>query len=226
MYKYSCPRVLQVDSYVQVSLAAFRLVDLSSRLESTLAEVEGAVRRQCANLDAMQRENASACSALRHWQEHAQIVASVFFAQRPPSCPQARANSALVMGSEVPAEVPQVKAAASMCGIGMTVSQKGCEGPVTVSMISSGGSLDREIRRHRESGRDRVYTVDSDPAIPSIGDQILAVDGKAILDVAHARELCLGLAGTLVTLLCRNAANQQLFSTTLTRRPKDAVEIV
>ena len=225
MYKYSCPRVLQVDSYVQVSLAAFRLVDLSSRLESTLAEVEGAVRRQCANLDAMQRENASACSALRHWQEHAQIVASVFFAQRPPSCPrgaEARATSALVMGSEV----PQVKAAASMCGIGMTVSQKGCEGPVTVSMISSGGSLDREIRRHRESGRDRVYTVDSDPEIPSIGDQILAVDGKAILDVAHARELCLGLAGTLVTLLCRNAANQQLFSTTLTRRPKDAVEIV
>lgn len=224
MYKYSCPRVLQVDSYVQVSLAAFRLVDLSSRLESTLAEVEGAVRRQCANLDAMQRENASACSALRHWQEHAQIVASVFFAQRPPSCPrgaEARATSAL-MGSEV----PQVKAAASMCGIGMTVSQKGCEGPVTVSMISSGGSLDREIRRHRESGRDRVYTVDSAPAIPSIGDQILAVDGKAILDVAHARELCLGLAGTLVTLLCRNAANQQLFSTTLTRRPKDAVEIV
>ena len=126
------------------------------------------------------------------------------------------------MGSEV----PQVKAAASMCGIGMTVSQKGCEGPVTVSMISSGGSLDREIRRHRESGRDRVYTVDSAPAIPSIGDQILAVDGKAILDVAHARELCLGLAGTFVTLLCRNAANQQLFSTTLTRRPKDAVEIV
>ena len=225
MYKYSCPRVLQVDSYVQVSLAAFRLVDLSSRLESTLAEVEGAVRRQCANLDAMQREHASACSALRHWQEHAQIVASVFFAQRPPSCPrgaEARATSALVMGSEV----PQVKAAASMCGIGMTVSQKGCEGPVTVSMISSGGSLDREIRRHRESGRDRVYTVDSAPAIPSIGDQILAVDGKAILDVAHARELCLGLAGTLVTLLCRNAANQQLFSTTLTRRPKDAVEIV
>ena len=225
MYKYSCPRVLQVDSYVQVSLAAFRLVDLSSRLESTLAEVEGAVRRQCANLDAIQRENASACSALRHWQEHAQIVASVFFAQRPPSCPrgaEARATSALVMGSEV----PQVKAAASMCGIGMTVSQKGCQGPVTVSMISSGGSLDREIRRHRESGRDRVYTVDSDPAIPSIGDQILAVDGKAILDVAHARELCLGLAGTLVTLLCRNAANQQLFSTTLTRRPKDAVEIV
>ena len=224
MYKYSCPRVLQVDSYVQVSLAAFRLVDLSSRLESTLAEVEGAVRRQCANLDAMQRENASACSALRHWQEHAQIVASVFFAQRPPSCPrgaEARATSAL-MGSEV----PQVKAAASMCGIGMTVSQKGCQGPVTVSMISSGGSLDREIRRHRESGRDRVYTVDSAPAIPSIGDQILAVDGKAILDVAHARELCLGLAGTLVTLLCRNAANQQLFSTTLTRRPKDAVEIV
>lgn len=224
MYKYSCPRVLQVDSYVQVSLAAFRLVDLSSRLESTLAEVEGAVRRQCANLDAMQRENASACSALRHWQEHAQIVASVFFAQRPPSCPrgaEARATSAL-MGSEV----PQVKAAASMCGIGMTVSQKVCQGPVTVSMISSGGSLDREIRRHRESGRDRVYTVDSDPAIPSIGDQILAVDGKAILDVAHARELCLGLAGTLVTLLCRNAANQQLFSTTLTRRPKDAVEIV
>ena len=224
MYKYSCPRVLQVDSYVQVSLAAFRLVDLSSRLESTLAEVEGAVRRQCANLDAMQRENASACSALRHWQEHAQIVASVFFAQRPRSCPrgaEARATSAL-MGSEV----PQVKAAASMCGIGMTVSQKGCEGPVTVSMISSGGSLDREIRRHRESGRDRVYTVDSDPEIPSIGDQILAVDGKAILDVAHARELCLGLAGTLVTLLCRNAANQQLFSTTLTRRPKDAVEIV
>ena len=224
MYKYSCPRVLQVDSYVQVSLAAFRLVDLSSRLESTLAEVEGAVRRQCANLDAIQRENASACSALRHWQEHAQIVASVFFAQRPPSCPrgaEARATSAL-MGSEV----PQVKAAASMCGIGMTVSQKGCQGPVTVSMISSGGSLDREIRRHRESGRDRVYTVDSDPAIPSIGDQILAVDGKAILDVAHARELCLGLAGTLVTLLCRNAANQQLFSTTLTRRPKDAVEIV
>ena len=224
MYKYSCPRVLQVDSYVQVSLAAFRLVDLSSRLESTLAEVEGAVRRQCANLDAMQREHASACSALRHWQEHAQIVASVFFAQRPPSCPrgaEARATSAL-MGSEV----PQVKAAASMCGIGMTVSQKGCQGPVTVSMISSGGSLDREIRRHRESGRDRVYTVDSDPAIPSIGDQILAVDGKAILDVAHARELCLGLAGTLVTLLCRNAANQQLFSTTLTRRPKDAVEIV
>ena len=223
MYKYSCPRVLQVDSYVQVSLAAFRLVDLSSRLESTLAEVEGAVRRQCANLDAMQRENASACSALRHWQEHAQIVASVFFAQRPPSCPrgaEARATSAL-MGSEV----PQVKAAASMCGIGMTVSQKGCEGPVTVSMISSGGSLDREIRRHRESGRDRVYTVDSAPAIPSIGDQILAVDGKAILDVAHARELCLGLAGTLVTLLCRNAANQQLFSTTLTRRPKDAGEI-
>ena len=224
MYKYSCPRVLQVDSYVQVSLAAFRLVDLSSRLESTLAEVEGAVRRQCANLDAIQRENASACSALRHWQEHAQIVASVFFAQRPPSCPrgaEARATSAL-MGSEV----PQVKAAASMCGIGMTVSQKGCQGPVTVSMISSGGSLDREIRRHRESGRDRVYTVDSAPAIPSIGDQILAVDGKAILDVAHARELCLGLAGTLVTLLCRNAANQQLFSTTLTRRPKDAVEIV
>ena len=224
MYKYSCPRVLQVDSYVQVSLAAFRLVDLSSRLESTLAEVEGAVRRQCANLDAMQRENASACSALRHWQEHAQIVASVFFAQRPPSCPrgaEARATCAL-MGSEV----PQVKAAASMCGIGMTVSQQGCEGPVTVSMISSGGSLDREIRRHRESGRGRVYTVDSAPAIPSIGDQILAVDGKAILDVAHARELCLGLAGTLVTLLCRNAANQQLFSTTLTRRPKDAVEIV
>ena len=225
MYKYSCPRVLQVDSYVQVSLAAFRLVDLSSRLESTLAEVEGAVRQQCANLNAMQREHASACSALRHWQEHAQIVASVFFAQRPPSCPrgaEARANSALVMASEA----PQVKAAASMCGIGMTVSQKGCQGPVTVSMISSGGSLDREIRRHRESGRDRVYTVDSDPAIPSIGDQILAVDGKAILDVAHARELCLGLAGTLVTLLCRNAANQQLFSTTLTRRPKDAVEIV
>ena len=225
MYTYSCPHVLQVDSYVQVSLAAFRLVDLSSQLESTLAEVEGAVRRQCANLDAMQREHASTCCALRHWQEHARLVASVFFAQRPPSCPrgaEARANSALVMASEA----PQVKAAASMCGIGMTVSQQGCDGPVTVSMISSGGSLDREIRRYRESGRGRADTLNSAPAIPSIGDQILAVDGKAILDVAHARELCLGLAGTLVTLLCRNAANQQLFSTTLTRRPKDAVEIV
>ena len=88
MYTYSCPHVLQVDSYVQVSLAAFRLVDLSSRLESTLAEVEGAVRRQCANLDAMQREHASTCCALRHWQEHARLVASVFFAFRIGSIPR------------------------------------------------------------------------------------------------------------------------------------------
>ena len=36
MYKYSCPRVLQVDSYVQVSLAAFGLVDLSNIGKSML----------------------------------------------------------------------------------------------------------------------------------------------------------------------------------------------
>jgi len=63
---------------------------------------------------------------------------------------------------------------------------------VTVSGITPGGSLSQALTAKAAPGGS---------ALPQVGDRVFAIDGKAVFDVSSAPQLCLGPAGSRVSIL-------------------------
>ena len=140
------------------------------------------------------------------WHEHARLVSLHHFAAAAAtnsSDSPATAHKELTCLSVAAEKKPQ-------CGIGITLQQEmEGKGVVSIRRIVPGGSLciERQIAPERQ--------------LPKEGDVVLAIDGKALMDVSTAPSLCLGPEGSSVTLLIGNKCGAPTFSTTILRRRKD-----
>ena len=98
---------------------------------------------------------------------------------------------------------------ATACGIGVTLSQESPSAPVRISAVSDLMHDETAVSSDGQAG-DEV----------AVGDVVLAIDGKALSDVALAPALCRGAQGTSVVLLLGSPHGLARNSVTLVRRPK------
>ena len=98
---------------------------------------------------------------------------------------------------------------ATACGIGVTLSQESPSAPVRISAVSDLMHDETAVSSDGQAGGE-----------VAVGDVVLAIDGKALSDVALAPALCRGAQGTSVVLLLGSPHGLARNSVTLVRRPK------
>ena len=98
---------------------------------------------------------------------------------------------------------------ATACGIGVTLSQESPSAPVRISAVSDLMHDETAVSSDGQAGVE-----------VAVGDVVLAIDGKALCDVALAPALCRGAEGTSVVLLLGSPHGLARNSVTLLRRPK------
>ena len=155
-------------------------------------------------ISSMEQELEKARAAVDLWQDHAKQNASVFLNSMSRDSQLLRAEQLLNAG---------------FCGIGITMGQGTTgDGKVVVKHIVPGGAVDRLAVEMSEdntrSGLERVL-------LPKVGDILLAIDGKAVVDVATTPRFIMGLENTPVSLLVGRQDEAgtvtPVFSTTVTR---------
>lgn len=178
-----------------------------SQREVTVADAdEGAGAGWEEEVSVLRAERDHALVSASKWHEHARLVSLHHFAAAADtnsSDSPATAHKELTCLSVAAKKKPQ-------CGIGITLQQEvEGKGVVSIRRIVPGGSLciERQIAPERQ--------------LPKEGDIVLAIDGKALMDVSTAPSLCLGPEGSSVTLLIGNKCGAATFSSTIMRRRKD-----
>lgn len=104
----------------------------------------------------------------------------------------------------------------ALCGVGITLVQPQKHGPIRISSITRGGSLWREMQENASIADARLQKL-----LPAEGDVLLAINGKAILDVTDAPDLVRGPQGSPVSILVGEASSgRPKAAVLLTRRPR------
>ena len=124
------------------------------------------------------------------WQAHATRVFETYFINRERMARQGSGT-------------------ATACGIGVTLSQESPSAPVRISAVSDLIHDETAVSSDGQAGGE-----------VAVGDVVLAIDGKALSDVALAPALCRGAQGTSVVLLLGSPHGLARNSVTLVRRPK------
>ena len=124
------------------------------------------------------------------WQAHATRVFETYFINRERMARQGSGT-------------------ATACGIGVTLSQESPSAPVRISAVSDLIHDETAVSCDGQAGGE-----------VAVGDVVLAIDGKALSDVALAPALCRGAQGTSVVLLLGSPHGLARNSVTLVRRPK------
>ena len=124
------------------------------------------------------------------WQAHATRVFETYFINRERMARQGSGT-------------------ATACGIGVTLSQESPSAPVRISAVSDLMHDETAVSSDGQAGGE-----------VAVGDVVLAIDGKALSDVALAPALCRGAQGTSVVLLLGSPHGLARNSVTLVRRPK------